>query len=96
MLLFVIQQRDITQKLNLRRIIAGGRIFNYVEFAKKFTPHDYVDYVIKGLINEPVLCFQMRNGFKYIKILPNYMKDPRSLNYATFIEWKNPKFVGKK
>lgn len=89
-------RRELVQKLNLRRIIAGGRILNYVEFAKKFTPQEYVDYVIKGLINEPVLCFQMRNGFKFIKILSNYMKDPRSLNYATFIEWKNTKFVEKK
>lgn len=89
-------RRDVTQKLNLRRIIAGGRISNYVEFSKKFKPQEYVDFVIKGLINEPVLCFQMRNGFKFIKVLPNYMKDPRSLNYATFIEWKNPKYVEKK
>ena len=51
--------------------------------------------VKKREIKEPVLGFQLRNGFKFIKILSNYLKDPRSLNYATFIEWKNPNFVEK-
>jgi len=37
-----------------------------------------------------VLTFQLKNDFKFIKILPNYIKDSRSLNYATFIEWINP------
>ena len=57
------------------------------------TPIEYVQKVKRHEIKEPVLAFQLRNGFKFIKILPNYMKDPRSLNYATFIEWKNPDFV---
>jgi hypothetical protein len=28
---------------------------------------------------------------KFIKILHNYLDDVRSLNYASFIEWLNPK-----
>jgi hypothetical protein len=42
------------------------------------------------------LSFQLNNGFRFIKILPNYMKDSRSLNYASFIEWINPKYVPQK
>jgi len=86
-------RRDLATKLNLRRIIAGGRLINYCNYAKEMNVEDYVKKVKRGQIKEPVLCFQLRNGFKFIKILPNYMKDPRSLNYATFIEWKNPNFV---
>ena len=78
---------------NLRRIIAGGRILNYCEYAKQYSPLEYVQRVKRREIKEPVLSFQLRNGFKFIKILSNYLKDPRSLNYATFIEWKNPNFV---
>ncbi|HUU47568.1 MAG TPA: GNAT family N-acetyltransferase [Nitrosopumilaceae archaeon] len=88
-------RKNLAIKLNLRRIIAGGRLFNYCEFAKQFTPLEYVQKVRRREIKEPVLSFQFRNGFKFIKILPNYMKDARSLNYATFIEWKNPYFVKK-
>lgn len=88
-------RKDLAIQLGLKRIIAGGRIFNYCNFAKELTPLDYVKKVKRREIKEPVLSFQLRNGFKFIKILPNYMKDPRSLNYATFIEWKNPFFVEK-
>jgi ribosomal protein S18 acetylase RimI-like enzyme len=85
-------RKDLCIRLNLRRIIAGGRLFNYCEFAEKFSAEEYVKKVIDGDIDEPVLCFQLKNGFKFIKILPNYLKDSRSLNYATFIEWKNPHY----
>jgi len=86
-------RKQLAIKLNLRRIIAGGRLFNYCEHEKEMTPLEYVQKVIKKEIKEPVLSFQLRNGFKFIKILHNYLKDPRSLNYATFIEWKNPHYV---
>ena len=88
-------RKNLAMNLNLRRIIAGGRLVNYCEYAEKMTPLEYVNKVKKREIKEPVLSFQIRNGFKFVKILPNYMKDPRSLNYATFIEWKNPRFVEK-
>lgn len=88
-------RRQLAIKLNLRRIIAGGRLFNYCEYAKELSPLEYVQKVLKKEIKEPVLSFQLRNGFKFIKILPNYLKDPRSLNYATFIEWKNPHYKEK-
>ncbi|MFW9930455.1 MAG: GNAT family N-acetyltransferase [Candidatus Thorarchaeota archaeon] len=88
-------RKQLAIKLNLKRIIAGGRILNYCEYAKKMSPLEYVNKVRRKEIKEPVLSFQLRNGFKFIKILPNYLKDPRSLNYATFIEWKNPQYVEK-
>ena len=83
-------RKQLAIKLGLKRIVAGGRLFNYCEYAKKMEPLEYVKKVKRREIKEPVLSFQMRNGFKFIKILPNYLKDSRSLNYATFIEWKNP------
>lgn len=88
-------RKQLAIKLGLKRIIAGGRIFNYCEYAKYMDPLEYVKKVKRHEIKEPVLSFQLRNGFKFIKILPNYLKDPRSLDYATFIEWKNPYFDQK-
>ncbi len=83
-------RKDLTIKLNLRRIIAGGRLFNYCEFAEKISPEEYVQKVINEEITDPVLTFQLKNGFKVIKVLHNYIKDPRSLNHASFLEWLNP------
>jgi len=85
-------RKNLAIKLNLKRIIAGGRLFNYCEFADKMSPEEYVKNIVEGKIQEPVLSFQLKNGFKFIKILPNYIRDKRSLNYATFIEWKNPQY----
>lgn len=85
-------RRDLAIKLNLQRIIAGGRLFNYCEYADKLSPDEYIRMVLEGKIREPVLYFQIKNGFNFIKVLPNYIKDSRSLNYAAFIEWKNPEY----
>lgn len=83
-------RKQLTVKLGLRRIIAGGRLFNYCEYAKNMTPLEYAQKVVAGELRDPVLSFQLGNGFRFIKILPNYMKDSRSLNFASFIEWTNP------
>jgi hypothetical protein len=41
-------------------------------------------------LHDPVLSFELDNGFKFVKILPNYLEDIRSKNYASFIEWVDP------
>lgn len=86
-------RKDLAVRLNLRRIIAGGRLFNYCEYADKLSALEYAEKVVAGQIQDLVLSFQLKNGFKFIKILPNYMRDARSLNYASFIEWKNTKYL---
>ena len=60
-------RKNLAKKLNLKRIIAGGRIFNYCEHAKELSPLEYVKKVKRHEIKEPVLAFQLRNGFKFIK-----------------------------
>lgn len=85
-------RRKLAIQLNLRRIIAGGRLFNYCEHANEMSAEEYAQKVAAGEMSDPVLSFQLRNGFEFIKVLPNYMRDNRSLNYAAFIEWKNPEY----
>ena len=88
-------RKELVIKLNLRRMIAGGRLFNYCEYAEKMSPLQYAEKVINGELRDPVLSFELDNKFKFIKILPNYMDDMRSMNYASFIEWLNPNFDSK-
>jgi GNAT superfamily N-acetyltransferase len=83
-------RKDLAIKLNLRRIIAGGRLYYYYKYADKISPIEYVNRAIVGEIKDPVLSFQLKNGFRFIKILPNYLYDKKSLNYAAFIELLNP------
>ena len=52
--------------------------------------YEYVGKVMKGELKDPVLTFELNIGFRFTKILTNYLDDVRSLNYAGFIEWLNP------
>ena len=88
-------RKEIVKKLNLRRMIGGGRLFNYCDHAANMTALEYAQRVIKGELRDPVLSFELENGFRFIKILPNYLDDVRSLNYASFIEWLNPNYLSR-
>jgi len=84
-------RKELAIKMNVRRMIAGGRLFNYCEYAYKMSALEYAEKVIRRELRDPVLSFELDNGFNFIKILPDYLDDVRSLNYASFIEWLNPK-----
>jgi predicted amidohydrolase/ribosomal protein S18 acetylase RimI-like enzyme len=86
-------RRDLCRSLNLRRIIAGGRIYGYADYADKMSPEAYVRAVENEEIQDLVLSFQLREGFVVRGALHNYITDPRSLNNATLIEWLNPDYV---
>ena len=83
-------RKYVVMRLNLKRMIGGGRLFNYCDYANEMTPLEYAHKVIERELRDPVLSFELHNNFKFIKILPNYLDDVRSLNYASFIEWLNP------
>lgn len=85
-------RKELVLRLGLRRMISGGRLFNYQDYADKISASEYANKVISGELHDPVLSFELENGFKFIKILPNYLDDVRSRNYASFIEWLNPQF----
>ena len=84
--------KELVAKLNLKRMIGGGRLFNYTEYADRMSPYEYTEKVIKGELKDLVLTFELDIGFKFVKILPNYLNDVCSLNYASFIEWVNPSY----
>lgn len=85
-------RRKICKRFNLRRILAGGRLWNYAEYADLYTPQEYALRVVRGDIKDLVLSFQLRQGFILRGILSNYIRDQRSHNYASLIEWLNPEY----
>jgi ribosomal protein S18 acetylase RimI-like enzyme len=84
------ERKRLVIKLNLRRMIAGGRLFNYCNYSNQMSADEYAKKVIEGKLHDPVLSFEIANGFRFVKVLSNYLNDVRSLNYASFIEWLNP------
>jgi ribosomal protein S18 acetylase RimI-like enzyme len=85
-------RKELVLRLGLRRMISGGRLFNYQDYADKMSAFEYANKVFNGELHDPVLSFELDNGFKFIKVLPEYLDDIRSQNYASFIEWLNPHF----
>jgi predicted amidohydrolase/GNAT superfamily N-acetyltransferase len=83
-------RRLLCRKLNLRRVVAGGRLDGYAEHAARFIPEEYVAQVEAGNIHDRVLSFQLREGFVVHGVLRNYVRDPRSKNCAALVEWRNP------
>ena len=83
-------RKALCEKLNLKSIIAGGRIPNYQKFQNDLTPRQYIDKVKYKEIFDPTLSFQLSNDFHVRKILRNYLpEDARSKGFATLIEWNN-------
>jgi ribosomal protein S18 acetylase RimI-like enzyme len=89
-------RKETVIKFNLRRMISGGRLFNYCDYADKMSALEYAQKVIAHELRDPVLSFELENGFSFIKVLTNYLNDVRSLNYASFIEWLNPSYATNK
>ena len=52
---------------------------------------NYLKLVLEGKQREPVIGFQIRNGFEPIGVLPDYLPlDHESRGYATHMIWRNP------
>jgi predicted amidohydrolase/GNAT superfamily N-acetyltransferase len=83
-------RKELCENLNLRAIIAGGRIPGYANYHKKLTPKQYIEKVRKKEIYDPVLSFQIANEFHVRKVMTRYMPDDKaSKAYATLLEWIN-------
>ncbi|MCG5535499.1 bifunctional GNAT family N-acetyltransferase/carbon-nitrogen hydrolase family protein [Ectothiorhodospira mobilis] len=83
-------RKELCEKLNLRAIVAGGRIPGYHKYRDEMSPQQYVELVKSKEIIDPVLTFQLSNDFHVRRIINDYLPDDReSQAYATLLEWIN-------
>lgn len=88
-------RKEICETLNLKSIIAGGRIPGYHQYADTLTPRQYIDKVKSKEIYDQTLSFQISNDFHVRKVLRNYLPgDHESMEFATLIEWNNIYYQG--
>ncbi|MGE0172602.1 MAG: GNAT family N-acetyltransferase [Oligoflexales bacterium] len=89
---FYRKRKDLCRYLRLKGIVFGGRMSLYSRHQKKLaSPQDYLDQVKEKKIKDPVINFQVRQGFEIIGVLENYYPpDPDSLGYAAHMIWRNP------
>ena len=90
------ERRALAQRLDLAGIVFGGRMPNLANAMRRKRnnaegPQDYLDKVIDNKIHDPVLRFQLANGFEPQGIIENYLpEDKKSKAFAVRMVWRNP------
>ncbi|GAB3837884.1 bifunctional GNAT family N-acetyltransferase/carbon-nitrogen hydrolase family protein [Hymenobacter jeollabukensis] len=83
-------RKELCESLNLRAMVAGGRIPGYAQYAQEMTPQKYVEMVRNKELTDPILTFQLANDFYVRKLIRGYLPyDGDSKAYATLLEWIN-------
>jgi predicted amidohydrolase/GNAT superfamily N-acetyltransferase len=83
-------RKALCRSLNLRAMLAGGRIPRYDEASGQLSPHEYIRKVRDHEIRDPILSFQLANDLQVKRVLRGYLpEDEKSGGYATLLEWTN-------
>ncbi|MGE0012140.1 MAG: GNAT family N-acetyltransferase [Azoarcus sp.] len=86
-------RRSLCRALNLKRIIACGRLPGYNKYADEMSAESYAQKVVWGDLIDPVLSFQIKEGFSYFGVIENYIpEDTESRGNASLIVWLNPDY----
>lgn len=85
-------RRDLAENLSLKGIAFGGRMPNLAKSRRRVEDaKDYLDKVQAGRIHDPVIRFQLANGFEPVMVLDDYLPgDKQSLGKAALMVWRNP------
>ncbi len=85
-------RRRLCQDLRLKGVVFAGRMPNLARRLNKVgSAEKYLELVLAGKQRDPVIGFQIRNGFEPIGVLKDYLPiDQESRGYATHMVWRNP------
>ncbi|MGB3472985.1 MAG: GNAT family N-acetyltransferase [Erythrobacter sp.] len=90
------ERRTLAERLDLTGIVFGGRMPGYAKAKRRKTnraetPQEYLDLILSNKVHDPVLRFQLANGFEPQGILPKYLpEDKASRGNAVRMVWRNP------
>ncbi len=87
------ERKKLCQNLGLKGIVFGGRLPTLAQRIKKFgSAEAYVEEVRQKKQRDPVLSFQLHNGFEIQGLIADYLPvDHQSMGYAVHLIWRNPK-----
>src|SRR5262245_58315252 len=83
---------DVLRRFKLRGMVAGSMFMDYHRVAHEMPPERYVREVIDGQRFDTNLTKQLHKGFRVHNLIPNYIEDSRTLNWAAAIVWDNPDY----
>lgn len=87
-------RQELCRDLRLKGIVIGGRLPLLSKRLKSAgSLENYAELVRQRKIRDPVLSFQLRQGFDLVDFLPDYLpSDKDSLGYASLMVWRNPDY----
>jgi len=78
-------------KYGLKQGVFGSRVPRYHRYASKMPVEKYIKAKTRtGRLIDPELGIYQSVGLRPIRIIPDYIKDPESLNYGILVVWENP------
>jgi len=85
-------RQKLCKKFNLQGIVFAGRMPLFKKKQSKVkTPEEYLQAILDKKIHDPVINFQIQQGFEVIQIIKDYLPhDTASLGYAIQMIWHNP------
>lgn len=86
------ERRALAEERDLTGIVFAGRMPNFKRHKRRVNgPEDYLEQVVAAKIHDPVLRFQLANGFEPDRVLRGYLpEDKKSEANAVLMVWRNP------
>jgi predicted amidohydrolase/GNAT superfamily N-acetyltransferase len=90
------ERKKLCQHLRLKGVVFAGRMPNLARrWNSVGSAERYLQLVLEGKQRDPVIGFQIRNGFEPIGVLHDYLPfDHESRGFATHMIWRNPQVSG--
>jgi GNAT superfamily N-acetyltransferase len=86
--MFYDARKDMCLNLGLHGQVICGMLPGYADYKAYMSADDYVQHVAAGLLFDPTLTVQLRNGFVYDSLIRDYFEDPPSEGWAALLVWK--------
>lgn len=86
-------RRNLCRAMNLKRIMACGRLPGYHWHAQTLSAEAWAQRLVWGELRDPELSLQLREGFSYCGVIAGYIpEDSGSCGFASIIVWLNPDY----
>ena len=95
---FYREREALAKELGLQGIVFCGRMpLLRRKKNKHLKPEEYLEQVKDKKIKDPVLNFQIKNGFEAVRVIRNYYPDDKaSGGHAVLMIWSNPDYVAQR
>lgn len=88
-------RKKLCESLALKGIVFVGRLPGLAKRLRRFgSAEAYLEAVMQKQVRDPVLSFQIGNGFEVLGVVENYLVGDRdSLGFGAHLVWHNPKIA---